>query len=124
MAFKKFGKNADTEYEKDPNSVGAPDGVEAPEGRGGVEVEVKYIGTEADRHDMAVLGRKQVLRRNFQFVSMVGFASVLIATWELLFVNLLFNLTDGGTGGIFWGYTVVIIAVVPIYLSIAEMASM
>ena len=38
--------------------------------------------------------------------------------------NMLFNLTDGGTGGIFWGYTVVIIASIPIYLSIGEMASM
>ena len=37
---------------------------------------------------------------------------------------MLFNLTDGGTGGIFWGYTVVIIASIPIYLSIGEMASM
>lgn len=38
--------------------------------------------------------------------------------------NMLFNLTDGGTAGIFWGYTVVIIASIPIYLSIGEMASM
>lgn len=38
--------------------------------------------------------------------------------------NMLFNLTDGGTGGIFWGYTVVVIASIPIYLSIGEMASM
>ena len=25
-------------------------------------IEVKYMGTDADRHDMIVLGRKQVLR--------------------------------------------------------------
>ena len=38
--------------------------------------------------------------------------------------NLLFNLTDGGTAGIFWGYTLVIIACIFIYLSIMEMSSM
>ncbi len=38
--------------------------------------------------------------------------------------NLLFNLTDGGTAGIFWGYTVTVIASIFIYLSIGEMASM
>ena len=30
--------------------------------RGGVAVEVRYMGTDADRHDMTILGRKQVLR--------------------------------------------------------------
>ena len=38
--------------------------------------------------------------------------------------NLLFNLTDGGTAGIFWGYTLIVFASIFIYLSIAEMASM
>lgn len=36
----------------------------------------------------------------------------------------MFALLDGGTGGLFWGYTVVIMASIFIYLSIAEMASM
>ncbi|KAI4090303.1 MAG: hypothetical protein LQ344_004851 [Seirophora lacunosa] len=84
----------------------------------------KWQGTVADKHDMVMLGRSQVLRRNFSFISILGFSSVLICTWELIFANLLFALTDGGTGGLFWGFTVTIIASVFIYLSIAEMASM
>lgn len=28
----------------------------------GTYIETKYLGTDADRHDMIVLGRKQVLR--------------------------------------------------------------
>ncbi|KAI4199763.1 MAG: hypothetical protein LQ350_004390 [Teloschistes chrysophthalmus] len=83
----------------------------------------KYQGTGADRHDMRMLGRVQVLRRNFSFIPILGFATVLICTWELLFANLLFALTDGGTGGLFWGFTVTVIASVFIYLSMAEMAS-
>lgn len=51
----------------------------------GSPIEGKYMGTDSDRHDMIVLGRKQVLRRKFQFLSTVGFAAVLISTWEILF---------------------------------------
>ncbi|KAL8898221.1 MAG: hypothetical protein Q9207_006820 [Kuettlingeria erythrocarpa] len=87
-------------------------------------VEEKYQGTAADRHDMRMLGRIQVLRRNFNFIPILGFSTVLICTWELLFANLLFALSDGGTGGLFWGFTVACIACVFIYLSMAEMASM
>ena len=36
-------------------------------------VPAKYRGTHADKHDMLVLGRKQVLRRNFTFPTMLGF---------------------------------------------------
>lgn len=38
--------------------------------------------------------------------------------------NVLFSLTDGGTAGLFWGYTVTVIASIFTYLSIGEMASM
>ena len=38
----------------------------------------KYRGTAADQHDMAVLGKKQVLRRNFNFITMLGFASTVM----------------------------------------------
>ncbi|KAL8971410.1 MAG: hypothetical protein Q9197_003289 [Variospora fuerteventurae] len=84
----------------------------------------RYQGTPADRHDMRMLGRIQVLRRNFNFIPILGFSVVLICTWELLFANLTFALTNGGTGGLFWGFTVAIFACVFIYLSMAEMASM
>lgn len=84
----------------------------------------QYMGSVSDKHDMLVLGRQQVLRRNYHFVSILGFSAVLICTWELLFANLIFALTDGGLAGIFWGFTITIIASVFIYLSIGEMASM
>ena len=45
-------------------------------------VAAKYRGTDADARDMAVLGKKQVLRRNFGFLTMLGFASTCIASWE------------------------------------------
>ena len=42
----------------------------------------RYRGTTADQYDMAVLGKKQVLRRNFKFVTMLGFASTVMVAWE------------------------------------------
>ena len=48
----------------------------------------------------------------------------IMVTEVVLESNLLFSLTDGGTAGIFWGYTVTVIASIFIYLSIGEMASM
>lgn len=44
----------------------------------------KYRGTMADKQDMTMLGKKQVLRRNFKFATMVGFASTVIVSWEIL----------------------------------------
>jgi hypothetical protein len=42
----------------------------------------KFKGTDADAHDMIVMGKEQVLRRNFGFVTMLGFASTCVASWE------------------------------------------
>lgn len=44
----------------------------------------KYRGTQADQYDMATLGKKQVLRRNFKFITMLGFGSTVICSWEVL----------------------------------------
>ncbi len=43
----------------------------------------KLGGTEADEHDMQMLGRTQVLNRNFRFISTLGFACTLMSTWEI-----------------------------------------
>jgi hypothetical protein len=38
-------------------------------------IPVKYRGTRVDQDDMLLLGKKQVLRRNFGFTTILGFAS-------------------------------------------------
>jgi hypothetical protein len=35
-------------------------------------IPVKYRGTAFDHHDMSMLGKKQVLRRQFKFSTMLG----------------------------------------------------
>lgn len=84
----------------------------------------KYRGTAADRHDMTVMGNKQVLRRNFTFITMLGFASTCVASWEGILTYLGFVLVDGGTGLLFWGFIAVAGVQTLVYASIAEMASM
>ncbi|PPJ50565.1 hypothetical protein CBER1_06298 [Cercospora berteroae] len=84
----------------------------------------KWRGTPADRKDMSQLGRVQQLRRNFQFLSILGFGCTLIATWEVLLTTIASVLTNGGTAGVIWGYIVVVLGFSFVYMSIAEMTSM
>lgn len=44
-----------------------------------------YQGTANDRREMSMLGKKQVLRRNFRFVGMLGFASTVSKSKVLLY---------------------------------------
>ncbi|KAJ5216980.1 hypothetical protein N7468_009988 [Penicillium chermesinum] len=87
-------------------------------------VEPRYMGTLADQRDMSALGRVQVLRRNFRFISIVGFGCTLICTWEVILTLLSAGLSDGGTAGLIWGFVGVCLGFSLVYASVAEMASM
>ncbi|OQO10202.1 hypothetical protein B0A48_04559 [Cryoendolithus antarcticus] len=84
----------------------------------------RWRGTAADKRDMAVLGRTQVLRRNFKFTAILGFSSTVLVAWEILPVISVYALQDGGTAIIFWGLIAGIIGMSFVYASLAEMASM
>ncbi|KIW86242.1 hypothetical protein Z517_01637 [Fonsecaea pedrosoi CBS 271.37] len=84
----------------------------------------KFRGTSADKRDMMIMGKKQVLRRNFSFITMLGFASTCIASWEGILTYLGFVLTDGGLPLLFWGFIACGIGQTLVYASVAEMASM
>lgn len=87
-------------------------------------VAAKYLGTEGDRAQMRMLGRTQETRRVFTFITMLGFGSTLIVTWEVLLTNIGLILVNGGTAGMFWGFLFVLIGWILVYLSLSEMASM
>lgn len=91
---------------------------------GSVDIPEKYGGTAADRHDMEVLGKKQVFRRNFRLITMLGFSSTAVISWECLPIALMFALVDGGPPVLFWGLIVGPIGFSLVYASLAEMASM
>lgn len=73
---------------------------------------------------MLVMGRQQVLRRNYKTYSMLGFAGMVVVAWEALLVIAPYPLLDGGSPCIFWGLIVAPIGLTLVYLSLAELASM
>ncbi|KAK3707274.1 hypothetical protein LTR37_012275 [Vermiconidia calcicola] len=88
------------------------------------DVPKKWRGTEADNANMKAMGRVQELRRNFTFITILGFGSTLICTWEVVMANIYPVLTNGGTAGFFWGWIIVTIGYILVYASLSEMASM
>lgn len=95
----------------------APDGAKS-------YVSAKYLGTEGDKAQMRMLGRTQETRRVFTFITILGFGSTLIVTWEVLLTNIGLILINGGTAGMFWGFLFVFVGWILVYLSLSEMASM
>ncbi|KAL3452446.1 amino acid/polyamine transporter I [Aspergillus insuetus] len=108
----KTAADVSVDYAADPEY--RPKGLVAP----------KYMGTVADQYDMSAMGRVQVLRRNFRFISILGFACTLICTWEVVLTLLASALTDGGTAGLIWGFVIVSAGFSLVFASIAEIASM
>lgn len=83
-----------------------------------------YRGTSADQHDMEVLGVKQVLRRNYRLVPMLGFSCIAVISWEIAPFLMSFALVDGGPAAMFWGLVVGAVGFSLVYASLAEVASM
>ncbi|KAL8635957.1 MAG: hypothetical protein Q9228_006601, partial [Teloschistes exilis] len=79
---------------------------------------------ERDREDLARLGKKQVLKRNFGFLSMLGFSCTMLITWEGLLILFVQGLTNGGPAGLIYGFIFAWIGTLAVFLTLAEMASM
>jgi len=63
------------------------DGDDASDASNAAKEEVAYHhGNENDQADMARLGKKQKLDRNFRSLSVLGLTCVLMATWETMFM--------------------------------------
>ncbi|KAI0470025.1 GABA permease-like protein [Xylariaceae sp. FL0804] len=94
-----------------------------PESNGGAE----YVGTDYtynDQRDMRRMGKKQELRRNFPFPSILGFVAIAMGTWEVTLSATAAGLTDGGTGGMVWTFLGTHFCFGTVVLSLAEMSSM
>lgn len=80
-------------------------------------------GTSQDLYDMNQMGKRPELRRNFRFVSIVGFVLVLQSTWESIVLTAQYGMINGGTAGVIWATVGVIFGALCMIASIAEMAS-
>jgi choline transport protein len=60
--------------------------------------------TSRDDQEMAYYGKPQQLKRNFGFLSIAGFVSSLLSTWEGMFAVFLYGFSNGGPAGLVYGY--------------------
>ncbi|KAK5120383.1 hypothetical protein LTR85_006322 [Meristemomyces frigidus] len=100
-------------------------------------------GNEHDRRDMVRMGKRQELRREFQFFSIWGYAVILGCSWEFALMQVVtwrdygfgdhgltvshrdgvLSLPNGGTAGTVWMFLVACAGMFFVTLSMAEMAS-
>ena len=85
------------------------------------------IATKSSHQDaveMKRMGKDQQLIRNFKQLSMISFVGIATVAWELGMFVLTPGLVDGGRAGLIWNALWNFIGFGPVYLSMAEMASM
>lgn len=80
--------------------------------------------TSTDAENMRRMGRDQELVRNFRLFSMASFAAMATAIWEFSLFQITPALVDGGRPSLIYSTIWNFIGFAPIYLSMAEMASM
>ncbi|KAI4192638.1 MAG: hypothetical protein LQ346_004218 [Caloplaca aetnensis] len=81
-------------------------------------------GTAHDEYDMTRIGKEQELLRNFQFMSVLAFTTVILSTWETVLYTISYGLINGGLAGLVWMFLVASVGMGMVVLSLAEMASM
>lgn len=80
--------------------------------------------TVHDQQDMDRMGKQQQFRRNFRFVTTVGFTCCVMGTWEILMTSNTQALLAGGSAALFWSLCWCYLGQTFIVLSLAEMSSM
>ncbi|KAH7130341.1 amino acid transporter-like protein [Dendryphion nanum] len=82
------------------------------------------IVLDSDERELAKVGKKGVLRRNFAFFSILGFSCTLIITWEGMLSVFVFGLFNGGPGGLIYGFLFVWLGYAAVVASMGELVSM
>jgi len=77
-----------------------------------------------DSDALALLGKKQVLKRRFGFWSLFGFAVCELITWETVLALLTQGFNNGGPAGLVYGFIIAWSSTLSVYTVISELASM
>ncbi|KAK3687733.1 amino acid transporter-like protein [Podospora appendiculata] len=77
-----------------------------------------------DNATLARLGKKPVLKRNFGFITILGFSCTVLVTWEGVLSLFLVGLSNGGPGGLVYGYIVVWLGTISVFATLSELTSM
>ena len=103
--------------------VSTPVSVVADDSENGAPVD----GTKSSADDsinMRRMGRRQELVRHFRMLSVASFVAIATAAWEIGLFEITPGLTDGGRPVLVYSVLWNFVGFGPIYLSMAEMASM
>ncbi|KIW32851.1 uncharacterized protein PV07_04367 [Cladophialophora immunda] len=77
-----------------------------------------------DATTLALLGKKQVLKRRFGFWSLFGFAVCELITWETVLALFSQGFDNGGPAGLVYGFIIAWSSTLSVYTVISELASM
>lgn len=77
----------------------------------------------ADSDALALLGKKQVLKRRFGFWSLLGFAICELITWETVLALFSQGFNNGGPAGLVYGFIIAWSSTLSVYTVISELAS-
>jgi choline transport protein len=80
--------------------------------------------TRDDSNNMKRMGRSQELVRHFRLLSVASFVAIATAAWEIGLFEITPGLVDGGRPALVYSVLWNFVGFGPIYLSMAEMASM
>ncbi|RMZ85559.1 hypothetical protein DV737_g597, partial [Chaetothyriales sp. CBS 132003] len=97
---------------------------EIPVNGDNVNLSEEKKGTADDQRDMYRMGKAQEMRRNFRFVSILGFTMLVMCSWETMLGTSIIGLINGGTAGLIWMFLVSWLGFICVNTSMAEMASM
>ena len=78
----------------------------------------------ADSDRLALLGKKQVLKRRFGLVAIFGFAVCELITWETVLALFSQGFNNGGPAGLVYGFLIAWLSTLSVYTVISELASM
>ncbi|KAF2832742.1 amino acid transporter-like protein [Ophiobolus disseminans] len=80
--------------------------------------------SDTDARELAALGKKAVLRRNFSPLAVLGLACTLMVTWEGFFSVFIFGLLNGGPAGLIYGFLFGWVGWAAVIATMGELVSM
>ncbi|KAH7121473.1 amino acid/polyamine transporter I [Dactylonectria macrodidyma] len=110
------------------HEIGNPPAGKAEEARVSSKVEphseLRSSSEYGDKDQLARLGKKQVLRRNFGFMSILGFSCTILITWEAVTVLFAQGLNNGGTAGVLYSFILIWVGNFSVFTTMCELVSM
>ncbi|OAA72318.1 GABA permease [Cordyceps fumosorosea ARSEF 2679] len=96
------------------------------ESSGEAEAEPYKISTanSGDGDQLAKLGKKPVLKRNFNFISILSLSVTVLITWEASLVLFSQGLENGGPGGLVYTYIIIWVGNLSTFSALCELVSM